>query len=398
MAQGLRSLGHETQVWQYGDSGFAFPADRTIEQSQDPRHYLDLLNEAIEEDFDVVHFHYGRSLVPATCDLPWLWDLPVWRALGKRIVFTFHGSDVRLRSHHLENDEWSHYRFADVPCDEEQIAAKLTLIRAYADAMTVGTVLNLPYVPEATYVPRVVDVSAIPFAGPANRDTPVVLHAPSRRSIKGTDFILAGLEELRTRGVDFRVDLVEGVPHGELMERCAAADVVIEKVLGGDPGISSLEAMAMGKVAVTRIREQVAESSPGLPVVSADPTTFADVMESLLTDPDRRAALGRAGRAYVETHHDSKVVAQHLLRLYQGTPRARPAMTPGWTAPDLRRRLDVAREQVAMKAQESAVLKQKLAKSRQRRRTLQQELADLREQQRSPTPQGPLGRWRRSGG
>src|SRR5690606_19333860 len=101
-------------------------------------------------------FHFARSLVPASGALPMLWDLPVWRSLGARVVFTFHGSDVRLRSHHISNDEWSFYRFGDIPCDEELIAARLTVIRRYAQQMTVGSVLDLPYVPDATYLPKTV--------------------------------------------------------------------------------------------------------------------------------------------------------------------------------------------------------------------------------------------------
>ena len=45
---------------------------------------------------DVFHFHFGRTLIP-----PHNLDLPLYRALGKKLVFHFHGCDVRNRAHML---------------------------------------------------------------------------------------------------------------------------------------------------------------------------------------------------------------------------------------------------------------------------------------------------------
>src|SRR5438874_6026557 len=94
-AQGLRALGHEVEVWHYGPNPYGFRADRTIELGDDPRRAVDVFVEALARGFDVFHFHFARSLIPAVGGLPWFWDLPVLRALGKRVVFTFPGSDVR---------------------------------------------------------------------------------------------------------------------------------------------------------------------------------------------------------------------------------------------------------------------------------------------------------------
>ena len=360
MAQGLRARGHEVEVWEYGAKPFGFPADRTLEPDG-PEGFLSALFDALSREFDVVHFHFAQSLVPPRSRLPWFWDLPVWRALGTRIVFTFHGSDVRLKSHHLAQDKWSFYHHADIPCDEERIAARLDVIQAYADRMTISSVLSQPYVPDATYLPKVVETARLPMVGPVRSRRPTVLHAPSRRSTKGTEFVLSGLDELRRRGVEFELDLVEGVPHEEALARAAAADVVVDKLLGGDAGVSSLEAMALGKVAVARIRDQVRARHPDLPVVSADPETFPDVMAELLTSPRRRAELGEEGREFVVRTHDAAVVGEQLDELYSGIePRARPAVPPGWTAPSIGAQLEEAR----------ATIDRLKAKNKQLRRAL----------------------------
>jgi glycosyltransferase involved in cell wall biosynthesis len=346
-AQGLRAHGHEVQVWHYGISAYGFSADRVFEHDKGPDSYLRALNDALALDFNVVHFHFARSLIPAKSRLPCYWDLPVWRARGTRIVFTFHGSDIRLRSHHLANDRWSYYRYADVPCDESRIAAQMAVIRAYADRMTVGSVLDQPYAPEAIYLPRAVETDRLPMVGPVRRRCPVVLHAPSLRSTKGTEFVLAGLEDLRQRNLDFEVDLVEGVTHEELMARVADADIVVDQLLTGEMGVSSLEAMSMGKVAVARIRPEVQDQNPGLPVFNADPDTFVDVMAELVASPDLRADLGERGRAYVVERHDAAVIGEQLTKLYQEIrPRELPAISPVLTPPQVPALLEKAQDRI----------------------------------------------------
>jgi glycosyltransferase involved in cell wall biosynthesis len=382
MAQGLRELGHEVEVWEYDSSPFAYETDRSIDVSAGPAAYLRTVIEAIEAEFDVVHFHFARSLVPATGFLPWYWDLPVWRSLGVTVVFTFHGTDVRLRSHHLADDEWSFYRFGDVPCDEDRIEASMAVIRRYTGHLTVASVLDLPYVPDATYLPKTVDTQRLrPVPRSRTDRPPVVLHAPSRRATKGTDLVLAGLDALRAEGVEFEVDLVEGVRHAEAMERMSRADIVVEKLLGGDAGVTSLEAMAQGKVAIARIRDEVRRQHPDLPVVSADPSTFTSVLRDLVADPVRCAELGAAGRHYVEREHAPTVTGQRLERLYAEPSRNVTAAYPGWTVPRaeehlerLQRQLDGTQLALLQAQHRNTELRARLKKSRHRNREIAQQL------------------------
>lgn len=399
LAQGLRARGHEVEVWEYGASSFDYPCDRRIDVTGGTPAYLAALNDALQGGFDVVHLHFARSLVPEGLPLPAFWDLPLWRAMGVSVAVTFHGSDVRLRSHHLADDEWSFYRYGDIPCDEELIADRLRIIRSYASYLTVGSVLDLPYVEDAVYLPKVIDTAALVAPPLADRPRPVVAHAPSSRSLKGTDLIVAGLDRLRDEGVAFDVDLIEGVGNAEALERMARADVVVEKLLGGDAGVTSLEAMALGRVAVARIREQVREQHPDLPVVSADPTTFVDVMRDLLADPQRRARLGREGRAYVERVHGIEASGVRLEELYQRPGRGSVLGYPGWPLPATDARLAVAESQLASLRGTAERRRTRIRKLRGRLDTAEAErdlaLEELRELRKSSPV--PLERGRRFG-
>ncbi|MGP5717797.1 hypothetical protein ACTXO9_18135 [Brachybacterium tyrofermentans] len=357
-AVGLTALGHEAQIWNYGASPNGFRVDRQLDP-ESTADYFAVLTTALEEEFDVFHLHTARSLMPARDGLPQMWDLPLLRALGKRIVVSFHGSDIRKKSHHLEDDPWSFYRFADIPCDEEKIDTRLALIRTYAHVMTVSSVLDQVYVPEATYLPKSLDLTAYEATPMPHRSRPVVLHATRRRATKGTDLIEAELLQLQN-DFDIEVRIVEGASHVELLRQIAQADIVIEKLLGGDAGVLSLEAMAMGRVAVARIRDEVRARHPSMPVVSANPETFRAVMADLLGNAPRRTELGVAGRRYVEAEHSATATAKLLEELYiRPAPRGtRPH--PDWASDPSPRRLETAYARIAK-------LEETVARLRQRR-------------------------------
>lgn len=359
-AVGLAALGHDVQIWNYGPSPNGFRVDRQFDPGT-AADYFSVLTAALKEEFDVFHLHTTRSLMPARDGMPQMWDLPLLRALGKRIVFSFHGSDIRKKSHHVKDDRWSFYRFADIPCDEEKIDARLALIRTYAHAMTVSSVLDQVYVPEATYLPKSLDLAAYEATPMPGRPRPVVLHATRRRATKGTDIIEAELQELQNQ-YDIEVRIIEGASHDELLRQIAQADIVVEKLLGGDAGVLSLEAMAMGRVAVARIRDEVRARHPSMPVVSADPETFRSVMTSLLANAQLRSELGAAGRRYVETEHAAPVTGKLLEKLYSSpAPRAvRPH--PDWASDPSPRRLEAAYARIAKLEEAIARLQQRRGK------------------------------------
>jgi glycosyltransferase involved in cell wall biosynthesis len=364
IATGLRTLGHEVEIWNYGASPNGFRTDRVLAVDKTPAAYIQAFVDAIEADFDVFHFHTTRSLIPARNGMPQMWDLPVLRALGKKIIFSFHGSDVRIASHHRAEDEWSFYRFADIPCDEEKIRTRLAIIRPYAHAMTVSSVLDQVYVPGATYLPKSIDLAEYPDPGLSSNPRPLVIHATRRRETKGTDTIEQLLRELQG-SLDFDFRILENVSHDELLSQIREADIVVEKLYGGDAGVISLEAMALGKIAVARIRDEVRRQHPTMPVVDANPRTFKQTMENILGSPDLRAHLAAEGRKYVATNHSPEVAATILEKLYRKAVAAGSPPHPDWASDPSERRLESAHQRIQALEIQNAQLRLALEKSRQ---------------------------------
>lgn len=379
VVRALRSLGHDAELWRFGTSSFGFPADRIIDVEGKRvdaiwPHFI----EAIER-FDVFHFHLGASFFPTWERFPMHWDLPLLRALGKKIIFTFVGSDCRRREPHAAQNPYSDLFFAQYEPDEERILGSLAIIRHYADRLLAMSVELMPYVPGSTYIPRAFDLDAWPAQGAEQREVPVILHAPSRRSLKGTDLIVAGMEQLEREGIGFEFSFIEGVPHDELRKRVQDADIIIDNITMGDHGISSVEAMASDRVAVAYLIDPVKRACPGLPVFDVTPPSFVDRMRELVTDVALRRRLASAGRAYVSEHWDAKDVARRHLEIYAEPVRGAPGRSfPDWAATGGPRRIEALEDKVEKRGAEVQGLKRDVARLEVALGTAQQRLAAAR--------------------
>jgi glycosyltransferase involved in cell wall biosynthesis len=98
-------------------------------------------------------------------------------------------------------------------------------------------------------------------------------------------------------------------------------------------GSAALEAMACGRAVVaTRaggIPEAVADGVTGLLVPPQDESALAGAVLELLRDPDRRAALGAAGRTHVERDFSVERMVQDTLGVYER--RTKTSQTSGFS-------------------------------------------------------------------
>jgi glycosyltransferase involved in cell wall biosynthesis len=236
---------------------------------------------------DVFHFYFGLTLVPQSV------QFPILRALRKKSVLHYLGSDIRGKS------------------PPELAYGKK------AGAQLVGSYDAIRWVPEAEVIPPGINVGSIePTYPPEYRKRPVILHAPSSRHRKGTDHVVAACE-----GLDADLVLVEGLRHDEAFERYREADIVVDQLNAGWYGLFAIECMALGKPVVTYLHEEALrrteqELGVRVPIVSATKDDLRARLEPLVADAAERRRLGAASRAYVEQVHDSERVADRLLALY----------------------------------------------------------------------------------
>ena len=235
---------------------------------------------------DVFHFYFGLTLVPKSL------QFPILRATGKKSIFHFLGSDIRGKT-----------------------PAELAYGKR-ADVQIVGSYDAIRWVPEAQVVPPGLDLRPFRPQPPSDSARPLVVHAPSNRTKKGTQQVIEACEQLPVE-----LDLVEGVPHEQARERYARADIVVDQLGAGWHGVFALEAMALGKPVVAHLKPDVVERSAEafgirVPIVPATRETLVEVLRPLVESPSLRREIGAASRAYVEQVHDIDVVADRLLDIY----------------------------------------------------------------------------------
>ena len=235
---------------------------------------------------DIFHFYFGLTLVPKSL------QFPILRALRKKSVFHYLGSDIRGKT-----------------------PAELAFGKR-AGAEIVGSYDAIRWVPEAEVIPPGIDLKAVTPQPPSGRTRPVIVHAPSSRRRKGTEHVIAACE-----GLDADLQIVEGLHHDEAIHVYRDADIVVDQLNAGWYGLFAIECMALGKPVVTFLHEEAVRRTEeafgvAVPIVSATIETLRDQLEALVADAAERHRLGLASRAYVERVHDIERIADRLLDVY----------------------------------------------------------------------------------
>jgi len=316
-----RDLGYDSTSVQYVAHKYAFDTDRTLNLGRDDnpaKKALAVGSFALSamREYDVFHLYFGNTLFPYPYP-----DLPLLRALGKRIVFHFCGCEVRNRAITLEKYPVS----GCSECVSLVCLGKHHPDPARADVTLVSTPDLLEFVPGAILMPGPVDIEKwtprAPRSTPISHDDPVrILHAPSDREIKGSRHLIAAVERLRAAGRPVELMMLEGIPHDQVAEFCSRADLAVDQLMIGAYGTVSIEMMAKGVPVVCRIRDDLRQHyADDLPIVSAGPENIYQALEGLLDEPERWPELGKRGVEYVRREHEMHVIGARTLALYQET-------------------------------------------------------------------------------
>ena len=259
-------------------------------------------------NFEIYHFHYGRTLIFGFL------DLPILKLLGKKVVFEYHGSDIR-----------NPFGFANSISFTKKIGllvkqASLKIVsRLFVDAEVVTTPDLLEYAPSANFIPVAVEDHWLSsqFRIPGKNGKILIVHAPTDRAVKGSDYVVSAVNQLQKEGLPVELDLVEGVLPEEVRKRFEKADIAVDQLLIGWYGLFAVEMMALGKPVVCYIRDDLKKYASDLPIVPANTETLVEVLRKLVQDVKMRKTLGRRGLQFVREFHGSDVVAMRFIELYK---------------------------------------------------------------------------------
>lgn len=162
-----------------------------------------------------------------------------------------------------------------------------------------------------------------------------IAHAPTFRSLKSTELLVAAVVALQDEGLPVELDLIERVTWTECLRRKAGADIYFDQVVLGY-GCNAIEAWGMGLPVVAGLDPERAatlnhpipastrdrmlhEFGGSLPFYEASEATIADALRELVTSPELCAEWALRGMAHVARFHGELPAFERLLALYQRT-------------------------------------------------------------------------------
>lgn len=291
------------------------------------RLFVELIRQILRQDVFV--FNFSRSFLSSfmSSRLPFArsigaLELVVLKRLGKKIVNVVNGSDLRsvrllaeelLRDGLTEHAKYvaSELAFLDEDHLEEQRRVKAAFIERYADYIFVrpnaAQLLknNHPFL----WVP--IDLRTVRFAVPDD-ESPLVLHAPSKRRIKGTGFVNEAVDQLKREGYNFRFELCENMSNIEVRERLTQSQIVIDQLILPGYGLFAIEAMATGNAVIGSAVPGYNGFARDMPVLTTTPSSIYRNLKWIIENRRPRVELAIKGRKWVEKYHDHRVVTRNF--------------------------------------------------------------------------------------
>jgi hypothetical protein len=314
LSRGERALGFESDVMVFDPHPFGYEHDIEIglNGSSWLGGWLKLLRAVAREAtrYDVIHFEYGYTVVQRLRHGRLSTEMPLLKRMGKTIIAQFHGDDARPP----EANPWGFQDPDYLEYMRLMQAPRRELMLQNADRTFYVNPDLRRWLPGGIFRPYAsVDPEAIQAVPPPSGAEVTIAHAPSHRGIKGTEHVERAVGELRSEGLPVRLDLVEGISRDEALRRFAGADLAVDQLHLGWYGGFAVEVMALGRPVICHIDDEDNPFGSKLPIVRATPDTVREALRELVIDRERRLALGRAGRTFVEQHHDPRQVARTVL-------------------------------------------------------------------------------------
>jgi len=175
------------------------------------------------------------------------------------------------------------------------------------------------------YIPLPVNTHILRFRPIENTLEKVVFFIginKERSEFKGTDIMERALIRLKDKYPDkVIVHRAESVSYTDYNRMMSEAHVVLDQLYSYTPAMNALNAMAMGKVVVSGGEPEMYEllgEDKNKPIINVHPTEedVFDRLEYILLHKDILPQLSKAGRQFVEEHHDYRKVAEQYLQFW----------------------------------------------------------------------------------
>jgi len=245
-------------------------------------------------------------------------DLKLWKKHNKKIITLFVGSDIRdynsfMKKYNISTESLN-LPTTFYKTESNRLHRKVNKVKLHEKySNAIFSVPDQSDLLKRPYYHKQLPIDVAGFkVNVSERKKPLIIHAPSHPTLKGTNVIKQVIERLRNDGVEFEFELLTKVPHKIIKEILTNSDILIDQIVTHGPGKLGIEAMASGCVVATRFLEESPECFRP-PVYHIDAENIYDKLKELIENSTLRIELANKGYEYVkENNNVSKIVTDML--------------------------------------------------------------------------------------
>lgn len=321
---GLRAIGYEvTRCGPVHEFGYSNTPSLALETER--RRFRLGFSRKTFASFDIIFYNHGESISGKPR------EFKLMRKLGKKLVFVFHGSDIRPA--YLNGAIWQRGGVG-LAAIRKLVKYQKRIVRdaeRFADLIVcwsgITHFFSKPVVLHEHIGFPLSNWSELQGATglPEGKKTEVirVLHSPSSTVAKGTLEIEAVISSLQSSGFPISYERLSGVSNSTVLAKIKQADFVIDQLYADTAGgVLAAESSILGKAVVVGaidkkwLSELLGDSTP--PTCLIHPTELEQEIRKLSTDVQYRRERAIAAKSYFEQFWRPENVARNYIAALQG--------------------------------------------------------------------------------
>lgn len=272
--------------------------------------------------YEVFIFSFASSIIP----YPYLLDLPILKIFRKKIIScVFHGSELRPRyvsMYGINRENPQIKDLKEIYKTTKIQKKKAKIIEKYSD-IVIGSYLTSHFLTKKfiNYL-HIGYISPNPQSIEISNETKekiIILHAPSKPSLKGTEKIREAIKKLQHK---YNIEYIEltGKTNEEVIEAIKKCDFVVDQIYSDTPlaGLGT-EAAIFGKPTITGgyVWEEFRKLPPDIvaPSYLCHPDDIKNAIETMITNKKLRIEIGQKAQAFVLNNWTPDKIAMKFLKI-----------------------------------------------------------------------------------
>jgi hypothetical protein len=261
--------------------------------------------------------------------MPFKLDQLLLKLIGKKFAVLYAGDDIRYRPIHIsiEEKKYNFFRYKGIGRKEFlknsnffDFIKKLYNTK-YTEFLTdyifssraISTLTIKPFykIYKPLYINQDIKIN--------KNKTVTIVHAPSDSVVKNSKFILNCLQELKSEGYDFNLELIQNKTNQEVLKILSSAHIAVDQ-FASLPGRFAQEAMYFECVVLGGNKQEYVQKCNEIPVIDIDmhKEDFKNKIISLLNNPKKITEFGKKGRIYIEKYHNGDMTVDNIISAFEG--------------------------------------------------------------------------------